>query len=67
VAKSPTRDRVNWFAAHEVACFLAETAGKLSGSVTPSLHYRYERLSRPAEKVRRPRPTDNATRMTDPK
>jgi hypothetical protein len=37
VAKSSTRDRVNWFrlAAHEDSCFLGETAEKLSGSVTP--------------------------------
>jgi len=27
VAKSPTRDRVNWLAAHEGACFLPETGG----------------------------------------
>ena len=27
VAKSPTRDRVNWLAAHERACFLSETGG----------------------------------------
>lgn len=67
VAKSSTRDSVNWLAAHE-ACFLAETGEKHSGSVTPCLHYRYERLiSRGAEKVCRPLPTENAARMTDPK
>jgi hypothetical protein len=27
VAKSPTRDRVDWLAAHEGACFLPETGG----------------------------------------
>ena len=27
VAKSQTRDRVNWLAAHEGACFLPETGG----------------------------------------
>jgi hypothetical protein len=37
VAKSQTRDRVRWLLVHEGACFLAETAGKLSGSVMPSL------------------------------
>jgi hypothetical protein len=27
VAKSPTRDRANWLAAHEGACFLPKTGG----------------------------------------
>ncbi len=31
VAKSPTRDRVNWLAAHKGACFLPETGGGHSG------------------------------------
>jgi hypothetical protein len=37
VAKSPTRDRVNWLAGYGGAYFLLEMAEKLSGSVTPSL------------------------------